>query len=114
MFFVQCYFFILLSIISVKHQNMNNFWQNYFLSAYYHLIWQNLTESFSRLSKVARKKNIFSKRQIVPERRGTCRVQPGERRPGNLFEKRESRGRVLYPDLIKQNARLISERTAKI
>ena len=53
-------FFILLSIISVNHQNMNNFWQNYFFSAYYRLILQNLAESFSRLSKVARKKNIFS------------------------------------------------------
>ena len=53
-------FFILLSIISVNHQNMNIFWQNYFFSAYYRLILQNLAESFSRLSKVARKKNIFS------------------------------------------------------
>ena len=53
-------FFILLSIISVNHQNMNIFWQNYLFSAYYRLILQNLAESFSRLSKVSRKKNIFS------------------------------------------------------
>jgi len=50
-------FFILLSIVSVNHQNMNIFWQNYFFSAYYRLILQNLAESFSR---VARKKNTFS------------------------------------------------------
>ena len=63
MFFVPCamLFFILLSIISVKHQNMNIFWnKNIFFSAYYRIILQNLANKFSRLSKVARKKNIFS------------------------------------------------------
>ena len=41
-------FFILLSIMSVKHRNMIIFWKTNCFSAYYRLILQNLAESFSR------------------------------------------------------------------